>query len=148
MRRPGRTVLFPLLALLAALGFPAAPHATVIGMNVIAGPVTRERVATLPKREQKAWLEYLNRSAKQKIVDKQTLAAEQKAVGNTNPQHAKLGFGSYALRSNHPDAWWTGSDALQAARNILTWQIPDGGRSKNIDVVARPRARRPLRRRQ
>jgi len=34
----------------------------------------------LPKNQQRAWLEYLERSEKQKAIDKQTLADEQKAA--------------------------------------------------------------------
>ena len=83
-----RSLLFLLLASLVALGLPTTSSAKVIGMNVIAKPVNRERIATLPKKQQKAWLEYLERSEKQKAIDKQTLADEQKAAGNTSPKHA------------------------------------------------------------
>ena len=109
-------------------------------MNVIAKPVTRERIAMLPKKQQRAWLAYLDRSEKQKKIDKQTLADEQKAAANMNPKHASLGRGMFALRADHPAGWWTSEDALKAARNIVTWQIPDGGWSKNIDMVSKPRA--------
>ncbi|MGB0083106.1 MAG: hypothetical protein WBP90_16405, partial [Terracidiphilus sp.] len=86
-----RSLLFLLLASLVALGLPTASSAKVIGMNVIAKPVNRERIATLPKKQQKVWLEYLERSEKQKAIDKQTLADEQKAAGNTSPKHAMGG---------------------------------------------------------
>ena len=127
-------------ALLAFAGFSGVADANVIGMNVIAKPVTRERSATLPKKKQKAWLAYLDRSEKQKKIDKQTLAEEQKASANLNPKHASLGRGMYALRGDHPAEWWTSEDAIKAARNIVTWQVPDGGWSKNIDMVSKPRS--------
>ncbi len=114
--------------------------AKTIGRNQPAQAVTRERIAKLAKNRQRAWLEYLERSEKQKAIDKRTLAREQKAAGNTNPQHAQLGFGGRGLRANHPDAWWSSDEALAAARNIITWQVADGGWSKNIDMVSRPRA--------
>jgi PelA/Pel-15E family pectate lyase len=132
--------LFLTLSLLVALGFSSLTRASVIGMNVIAKPVTRERIATLPKKQQKAWLEYLDRSEKQKALDKQTLADEQKAAGNTSPKHASGGRGMFALRGDHPAEWFAGDDALKAARNILTYQLADGGWSKNIDMVSKPRA--------
>ena len=135
----GISQFFPVV-LLAALGLSSTATAKVIGMNVIAKPVTRERIATLPKKQQKAWLEYLDRSEKQKQIDKQTLADEQKAAGNTNPKHASMGRGMYALRAEHPAEWWTSDDALRAAHNILTYQLADGGWSKNIDMVSKPRA--------
>ena len=136
----GQTTRFLLLALLVALGCPAVSSANTIGKNVIAKPLTRERIATLPKKEQKAWLEYLERSEKQKAIDKQTLADEQKAAGNTSSRHASGGRGMYALRADHPADWWTSDDAIKAARNIVTYQVADGGWSKNIDMVSRPRA--------
>ncbi len=109
-------------------------------MNVIAKPVNRERIATLPKKQQKAWLEYLERSEKQKAVDKQTLADEQEAAGNTSPKHASGGRGMFALRGDHPAEWFASDEALKDARNIITWQVADGGWSKNIDMVTKPRA--------
>ncbi|HKN21615.1 MAG TPA: pectate lyase [Terracidiphilus sp.] len=132
------------LAALVALGLPAASSAKVVGMNVIAKPLTRERIAALPKKQQKAWLEYLERSEKQKAIDKQTLADEQKAAGNTSPKHASGGRGMFALRGDHPAEWWTGDEALKDAHNIITWQVADGGWSKNIDMVTKPRAQGDL----
>ncbi len=128
------------LASLVAMGWPAISSANTIGVNVIAKPLTRERIATLPKKDRKAWLEYLERSEKQKAIDKQTLADEQKAAGNKSPTHASGGRGMYALRADHPVDWWTSDDAIKAARNIVTYQVADGGWSKNIDMVSRPRA--------
>jgi PelA/Pel-15E family pectate lyase len=140
MRSHRRSLFFLLLASFAALSLPSTSSAKVIGMNVIAKPVNRERIAALPKKQQKAWLEYLERSEKQKAIDKQTLADEQKAAGNTSPKHAALGFGGRGLRADHPAEWWASDEALKAAHNIVTWQVADGGWSKNIDMVTRPRA--------
>lgn len=140
MRRRGRPTLLLLLALLAGLGLCATASAKTIGTNVIAKPVTRERIAILPKKQQKAWLEYLERSEKQKAIDKQTLADEQKAAGNTAPKRAPMGFGALAMRASHPAEWFISDDALKAARNIVSYQVADGGWSKNIDMVSKPRA--------
>src|ERR1700691_39882 len=108
------------LASLVAMGWPAISSANTIGVNVIAKPLTRERIETLHKKDRKAWLEYLERSEKQKAIDKQTLADEQKAAGNKSPTHASGGRGMYALRADHPVDWWTSDDAIKAARNIVT----------------------------
>ncbi len=123
-----------------ALATPSLLSASVIGTNVIAQPVTRERIATLPKKEQKAWLAYLSRSEKQKALDKQILQNEQKAAGNANPKHAPMGRGAYALRLEHPADWYSSDDALRIAHNVITYQVADGGWSKNIDMVSGPRA--------
>lgn len=140
MRLYSRIALFLLPALAASVGLSPNCSAKVIGMNVIAKPLTRERIATLPKKQQKAWLEYLERSEKQKAIDKQMLADEQKAAGNTNPKHASMGRGMFALRAEHSPEWWTSDEALKDADNIITYQVADGGWSKNIDMVSKPRA--------
>jgi len=128
------------VVLFAALGLPAVSFAKEIGMNAIAKPLTRERIAQLPRRERKAWREYLERSEKQKAIDKQTLADEQKAAGNTNPKHAGAGFGGRGLRADHPAGWWSSDEAIADAHNVMSWQVADGGWSKNIDMVSKPRA--------
>ncbi len=140
MRLQSRSLLLLLLASLAAVGLHVNASATVVGTNIIAKPLTRERIATLPKKQQKPWIDYLERSEKQKAVDKQTLADEQKNAGNTSPKHASGGRGMFALRGDRPAAWWSSDDALKAARNMITWQVADGGWSKNIDMVSKPRA--------
>ncbi|MGH9607265.1 MAG: pectate lyase [Terracidiphilus sp.] len=127
------------LAAIAVFILPQSLSAKVIGMNAIAQPVTRARIAMLPKREQKAWLDYLDRSEKQKAIDKQTLKDEQKANGVTDAKYAPMGRGAYALRIPRPADWYTGADALRIAHNVVTYQVPDGGWSKNIDMVVGPR---------
>ena len=62
--KPAAMLLTLLIASIIVLGLPAITAANPIGMNVIAEPLTRERIATLPKNQQKAWLEYLERSEK------------------------------------------------------------------------------------
>ena len=140
MRRYCRFLFQLVIASLVAVGLSANLSANVIGKNVIAQSLTRERIATLPKIQQKAWLDYLARSEKQKAIDKQALADEQKASGNTSPKHASAGRGMVTLRSEHPADWWTSDEALKAAHNIVTWQVADGGWSKNIDMVNNARA--------
>jgi PelA/Pel-15E family pectate lyase len=133
---PG-SVLVPAIA---GLIFPAAASAKVIGTNTIAKSVTRERIAaTLPKKEQKAWIAYLQRSEKQQAIDWQTLKEEAKAAGVTEPKYAPHGFG-FGMRGQHGEEWYASADALRIAHNILTYQVPDGGWSKNIDMTSGPRA--------
>ncbi|HTW60876.1 MAG TPA: pectate lyase [Terracidiphilus sp.] len=124
----------------AILNLPRAAQGNVIGMNVIARPVTRERIAALPGKEQKAWFAYLERSERQKALDKQTLRTEQMAAGNTHPQHAPMGRGAYALRIEHPAEWYASAEAVLAAHNVMSYQVADGGWSKNIDMMSHPRA--------
>lgn len=129
------------LAAVGLVNLSTAVSAQVIGMNVIATPVTQARIAMLPKKEQRAWMDYLDRSEKQKAIDKQTLANEQKVNGVTDPKHAPQSRADYALERPHPDDWYTSADAVRIAQNVVSYQVPDGGWSKNIDMIAGPRAR-------
>jgi PelA/Pel-15E family pectate lyase len=140
MRRTTQNGLLGAAIAIVFLWGAQAARAKVIGMNVIAKPVTRERIATLPKNERKAWLNYLERSERQKEVDKETLKKEQEAAGNTDPKQAPTGRGAYALRIEHPAEWYTSAEALQAAHNVISYQVADGGWSKNIDMVSHARA--------
>lgn len=127
------------LVAMVGLLLPSTASAKVIGMNVIAKSVTRKRILnTIPKDRQKAWLAYLKRSEKQQAIDKATLKKEEKAAGITKPKYAPAGH-SFLLRVKHPSAWYTTPQALRLAHNIVTYQIPDGGWSKNINMAAGPR---------
>lgn len=129
-----------LSAAFACLFFPASASAKVIGMNAIAKSVTRERiVASVPKSEQKAWFAYLQRSRKQQAIDKQTLKDEARAAGVTEPKYAPHGFG-LGTRGQHPQDWYTSAEAVRIAHNMVSYQVPDGGWSKNIDMMSGPRA--------
>jgi PelA/Pel-15E family pectate lyase len=132
-----------LLLALAACVARTAAAASVIGTNVIAQPLTRERIATLPKKQQKAWREYLQRSDNQKAIDKATLQAEMKAAKITAdeskpaPAHANA-YGLY-LTPDRTDAWYASADAVRIATNVVSYQLTDGGWSKNIDMTVGPR---------
>lgn len=127
-------------AAVAGLFFPAGASAKVIGMNAIAKSVTRERIlATLPKEQQKAWIAYLERSKKQQAIDRQTLKDEARATGVAEPKYAPHGFGM-GMRGQHRDDWYASAEALRIAHNMVTYQVPDGGWSKNIDMMSGPRA--------
>jgi hypothetical protein len=86
-----------LLIPLAACALCASAAASVIGTNVIAQPVTPERVATLPRAQQKAWREYLARSEKQKAVDKAALQQEMKAANVTDSKLAPARPNAFGL---------------------------------------------------
>lgn len=129
-----------LVSAIALLSLPGAASARVIGKNVIAQSVTRERIlASVPKKEQKAWRAYLQKSKNQQAKDKQSLKREERAAGVTDSKYAPHGFGR-AMRMPHPEGWYTSPEALQIAHNVVTYQLPDGGWSKNVDMVSGPRA--------
>jgi len=117
----------------------ALAQAKVIDINIIAQPVTAERVSQLPHSEQKAWREYIERSDKQKTIDKQTLANEMKTANISISKPAPSGHNANGLRLNQPADWYTSADALRTAQNVVSYQIADGGWSKNIDMTSHPR---------
>ncbi|MGB6544374.1 MAG: pectate lyase [Candidatus Acidiferrales bacterium] len=126
---------------LAACALSAPAAATVIGTNVIAQPVTPQRIATLPAAQQKAWRQYLARSEKQKALDKATLQAEMKSANVTESKLAPQGrnaYGMYLSTSQSAD-YYASAYAIRIATNVVSFQIADGGWSKNIDMTSNPR---------
>ncbi|MGB6199529.1 MAG: hypothetical protein WBF35_08280, partial [Candidatus Acidiferrales bacterium] len=125
-----------------AAGVLCAPAAaTVIGTNVIAQPVTPQRIATLPAAQQKAWRQYLARSEKQKALDKATLQAEMKSANVTESKLAPQGrnaYGMYLSTSQSAD-YYASAYAIRIATNVVSFQIADGGWSKNVDMTSNPR---------
>jgi PelA/Pel-15E family pectate lyase len=115
--------------------------ATVIGTNVIAQPVTPERISALPSGQRKTWRKYLAQSEKQKQIDKATLQAEMKAANATESKPAPQGrnaAGLYLAPDRTAD-WYARADAVRIATNVVSFQIADGGWSKNIDMTSNPR---------
>ena len=127
------------LVLLAACVLCTTVAATVIGTNTIALPVTLDRIATLPSDQQKAWRKYLERSEKQKKVDQATWHKEMKAANVTEPKQAPRGPNAFDLPMNKTADWYASADAVRIATNVVSYQVPDGGWSKNIAMAARPR---------
>jgi PelA/Pel-15E family pectate lyase len=126
---------------LAACALCTNAAATVIGTNIVAQPVTPERVATLPSAQQKAWRKYLALSEKQKAMDKAALQQEMRAANVTDWKPAPArpnAFGLY-LSPNRSADWYAGADAVRIATNVVSYQIADGGWSKNIDMTIGPR---------
>jgi len=125
---------------LAACALCTSAAATVIGTNIIAQPVTLQRIATLPRSQRKAWRGYLAASEKQKEIDKATLQAEMKANNVTESKPAPQGFNARTLPLDKTDDWYISADAVRVATNTISYQLADGGWSKNINMAIRPRA--------
>jgi len=124
-------------AMFVALAAPPAPAcATVIGTNTPALDVNAARLAELPAAQRTAWAQYIARSYKQHQFDRASLAAELKP-GETAPPAPKAGSSKMPLEK---DAAWYGSPEARAiADNIVSYQTPSGGWSKNQDRTAPPR---------
>jgi PelA/Pel-15E family pectate lyase len=129
-----------LLAIAVALfTAPIALQAATIGANTPARSLTRERIAQLPKPEQKAWLAYLERSEMLRAADKAAFAAEVKAAGVAAPMEPAHGFSARSLPLERDAAWYATDEARSFASNLITYQTPAGGWGKNMDMSHQPR---------
>lgn len=125
---------------LAALGWLLAGPATaaVIGVNTPAPEVSLDRLKALPADQRAAWTAYIQASEQQMQLDRDTLAAEQKglAVIPTPPV-----AGSSKMPLDRDAAWYASTEARAIADDIVSFQTPAGGWSKNQDRTKPPRLR-------
>jgi PelA/Pel-15E family pectate lyase len=96
-------------------------------------------VAHLPQSERKAWIDYLDRSERQRQVDKQQLNDELKRAGLREPVVPAESSAARSIPLDRPAAWYATSDAHHVADVIVSFQTPAGGWSKNIDMSKEPR---------
>jgi PelA/Pel-15E family pectate lyase len=133
---------FRLALALAAWTALAAPPlaARVIGTNTPAPSLTAERIATLPASEQGAWRAYLERSDALAKADRASLAAERNTdhLWPAPPEHYGAGVKSMPL--DRDAAWYASAEAHAIAENVVSFQTPAGGWSKNQNRAAPPRA--------
>jgi len=121
-----------LAALLLALTLPL--HAAVIGTSKPAEAITQERILKLPSAQQQAWLRYLTRSKKQLTLDQAALAAERAHLAGPLPPLPKEGGGARSMPLHRDAAFYRSPEALHTADTILSFQLPNGGWSKNMDM--------------
>jgi PelA/Pel-15E family pectate lyase len=116
-------------------------QAKVVGTNTPANPLTEARIRKeVPVAEQKAWLDYLAKSQKQLAADKAALAAELKAAGLKTPTMPKQGASARSIPVDKDAAWYGTADARKIADTIVSFQIANGGWSKNLDMTQPARA--------
>ncbi len=121
------------LVLATALVFPALLPAAIIGTNPPSLPITAERIAALPPAAQPAWQAYLARSLELRAKDKAFFAEELRVNHITAPTMPKEGRGGLSL--NRPADWWASAEAKKIADNVLSFQTPAGGWSKNMSYT-------------
>ena len=131
-------MITPRLVLVAALTIPGLLTAAVVGTNPPAAPITLDRIATLPTSEQKPWRAYLDRSLKLRAADQAFFADELKAHNITTPITPSEGRGG-GLSLNHPAEWFAGDEARKIADNVISFQTPAGGWSKNMNFASHAR---------
>jgi len=116
------------------IGGVAASAATTIGTNPPVEPLTRERIALLPSKERSAWLEYLERSQRQRQADNDALQAELKSAGMEKATEPPHGFSARSIPLDRDAAWYASADARHIADVIVSFQTPAGGWGKNMDM--------------
>ena len=124
------------LCLIFAPVLPAA----IIGTNPPAQPLSLERIAALPHAQQSVWKTYLKNSVKQWHADQAFLQTEMRHHGILQPVVPPAGRSVRGLLLNRPVTWYGESDARRLADNIVSFQTPAGGWSKNLDLTQHPRA--------
>ena len=113
----------------------ASSFGAVIGTSVPAQSITAERIAQLPKAQQAPWKEYLDRSIRQKAVDRAVLQAELKAAGMSDALIPPNGSAARSMPLTRPGEWYGSVEAHRIADAIVSFQTPAGGWSKNLNVA-------------
>lgn len=126
---------------LAAVASVVLPfHADVIGISKPAESLTVARVnATLPASERAPWLAYLRRSQQQLSFDQDEIFIERSHLTGPVPEMPKEGFAARGMPADRDAAYYKTTDALHVAETILSFQIPNGGWSKNLNMAGPPR---------
>jgi PelA/Pel-15E family pectate lyase len=124
--------------ILWAVSFASA-MASVVGTNPPSLPLTGQRVETLPKIQQTAWKEYLDKSKRQMLADKDSLSAERKASGAADFAVPAAGHDARSVPLDKETSWYAGAEATHIADVVLSFQTPAGGWSKNLDMSKTPR---------
>ena len=110
-------------------------HAAIIGTNQPALPLSLERIAKLPERQQPAWRDYLERSAQLKLADQKFLYDEMKAAGLKESELAPPAKNFSGLPLYKPAGWYAEPEARRLASIIISFQTPAGGWSKRLDLT-------------
>lgn len=119
----------------------AAASAAAIGVSTSAQSIAAARIATLPRAQQSAWRQYLDRSTRQMQADRAFLAAELKTAGLSAPLIPPNSSAARSMPLNRPAEWYATADARRIADSIVSFQTPAGGWSKNLNLA--DHSRRP-----
>lgn len=128
------------MALLVALGFASPIPAAIIGTNPPVLPLTTERIASLPAASGMAWKEYLEHSKRQRKADQLFFQNEMEDHDIKQSVVPPTGRAAYSMPLDNRAIWYGSDDARGIADNIVSFQTPAGGWSKNLDLTRHPRA--------
>ncbi len=129
---------FTLLCAAILLTHAAPLAAATVGTNPPAQPLTAERIGALPEAQRPAWQDYLARSQRQWQADQDFLQAELKAHALKEVAIPPGGHNA-GLPLDRPAAWYGEAEALRIADNVVSFQTPAGGWSKNLNMTRHAR---------
>jgi len=112
------------------LALAAPVMGAVVGANTPAPDVSTRRLGEIPATQRAAWTDYIARSHRQQLFDRNALAAELRP-GELPPPPPVAGSGKMPL--NKDAAWYATPEARAIADTIVSFQTPSGGWSKNQD---------------
>ncbi len=124
--------------LLLALVLPL--HPVLIGLSKPAESLTAQRINTiLPAAQRQPWLDYLRRSTNQLHFDQDEPFIERGHLTGPIPPMPRESPGARSMPLDRDAAWYQSPEALHIAETILSFQIPNGGWSKNLDMAGSAR---------
>ena len=129
-----------LAVFIAALGAAPLLSAAIIGTNPPTPPLTFERIATLPTLAQPAWKEYLEHSIRQRQADQKFFQQEMRSNNLLQSIVPPTSRSTAAMPLNKSADWYASDETRRVADNVVLFQTPAGGWSKNLDVSRHPRA--------
>jgi PelA/Pel-15E family pectate lyase len=97
--------------------------------------LSARRIDSLPVAERDAWRGYVSRSRAQRAIDSAAMAAELAAAGRREMEKAPYAA-AFEITKKMDASWFASDTARRIARNILTYQAPNGGWSKHVDFSA------------
>ena len=130
------------LSLTAVVTFSAT--AAVIGINPPAHSLTAQRISSLPAAERGDWQSYLARSERQLQQSQQHFIAELRHAGSVKPLAViplptPEGSNARSIPLNKEASWYATPEAARIGDIVLSFQTPEGGWSKNVDMSKEPR---------
>lgn len=122
------------LLLLGLWSGHAGGYADIIGTNPPAQRVSAPRIAALPASQQSAWRTYLERSERQRQADKDFLLRELAAHQLAQTRVPLTGSARTRVPLHQPAEWYRSEEARRLADNVISFQTPAGGWSKNLNL--------------
>jgi PelA/Pel-15E family pectate lyase len=136
-----RRAAFSALLLAGGACASAAPASTAAAVPPPAANgelLAPERIAALPAAQRAAWEQYMDRSERQRQIDRRSIEAELQALGRERWVPAPDVRGKI-LQEPKPAEWFGSDEARRIAEAVLSYQTPAGAWSKNVDYRRGPR---------